>query len=629
MTTIIKKIVSVFLFLALALVLGVALPHQALASASSTSFTVAPISVTYGGTANVTARLHASSTSIVGKTVTFTLGKKLVLATTTDSGGVATLHNFSFYGIDASSTYSTGVKVVFGGDTHYNTSASSTSLVVNKVPLTVTGVTASNKIYDRLLTATINTHGAALVGIINSENIILSTSSATGAFATKTVGNGKTVTVASLSLGGTATTSNYSLTQPTTSANITVKGLNISGASASSRAYNGSTTTPINVLRTSLVGVIAGDTVTYSTSSAVGTFADKNVGAGKTVTITGITLGGADGGNYSFTSTTTKASITTRPITVTAAANTKTYDGLLTAAGTPTVTSGTLAAGDTGTFTETYDNKAVSSSRVLTPAGTIADSLSADMTANYAITFSTISTGVISVKTLVASIIASNKNYNGTAAATISSCSLSGVVGSDDVSCTGGTATFDNANAGTGKTVTAAGLSLTGADAGNYTANSTATTVANIIAGSSGFSNSPTYCSSVVYGDWQSCLNGVQYRNLLSQSPNYCTLTSAQQAARSTTCTSANAPGATVPPNPVVYPSSPSSSVPPTVVTKAKVVTIFASRLNVRNAGSTKGKVVATFKKGQKYTVLAASNGWYKIQIKNGLFGWISASWAK
>src|SRR5205807_9061089 len=83
---------------------------------------------------------------------------------------------------------------------------------------------------------------------------------------------------------------------------------------------------------------------------------------------------------------------------------------------------------------------------------------------------------------LTASITAPNKTYDGTTAATFT-CSLSGVVGADDVSCTGGIAVFASAAVGTGTAVTATGLQLTGTKAANYTlASTTATTTANIIA---------------------------------------------------------------------------------------------------------------------------------------------------
>jgi len=78
-------------------------------------------------------------------------------------------------------------------------------------------------------------------------------------------------------------------------------------------------------------------------------------------------------------------------------------------------------------------------------------------------------------------ITADNKVYDGTTAATILTRTLTGVIGTDDVSLTGGTATFADKNFGTGKTVTATGLSLTGTKAGNYQLSSTtATTTGNI-----------------------------------------------------------------------------------------------------------------------------------------------------
>src|SRR4030095_16574181 len=49
------------------------------------------------------------------------------------------------------------------------------------------------------------------------------------------------------------------------------------------------------------------------------------------------------------------------------------------------------------------------------------------------------------------------------------------------VSYIGGTATFADKNAATGKLVTANGLGLSGVDAGNYTVNATATTTADIL----------------------------------------------------------------------------------------------------------------------------------------------------
>jgi trimeric autotransporter adhesin len=57
------------------------------------------------------------------------------------------------------------------------------------------------------------------------------------------------------------------------------------------------------------VGVIAGDSVTLIASGATGAFATADAGAVKTVTISGLTISGADAGNYTLTQPTTTAEI--------------------------------------------------------------------------------------------------------------------------------------------------------------------------------------------------------------------------------------------------------------------------------------------------------------------------------
>src|SRR5207237_185847 len=75
-----------------------------------------------------------------------------------------------------------------------------------------------------------------------------------------------------------------------------------------------------------LSGGLTGDTVTCAAASAV--FDTASVGTGKTVTATGLALGGADAANYSLTSTTatTTAAISAVPVTATVTAATKAYD---------------------------------------------------------------------------------------------------------------------------------------------------------------------------------------------------------------------------------------------------------------------------------------------------------------
>ena len=86
----------------------------------------------------------------------------------------------------------------------------------------------------------------------------------------------------------------------------------------------------------------------------------------------------------------------------------------------------------------------------------------------------------VSQKSLTASFTAASKTYDGTTTATVLSRTLAGVIGTDDVSMSGGIGTFDNANVGTGKIVTLTGATLTGAVSGNYSLTSVNTTTADI-----------------------------------------------------------------------------------------------------------------------------------------------------
>ncbi len=72
-----------------------------------------------------------------------------------------------------------------------------------------------------------------------------------------------------------------------------------------------------------------------------------NVGTSKTLTAAGVVTDGNGGNNYNVTyNTDTTGVITIRSITVTAATDSKLYDGDVTSTGTPTVTSGSLVGGD-------------------------------------------------------------------------------------------------------------------------------------------------------------------------------------------------------------------------------------------------------------------------------------------
>src|SRR5262249_56812557 len=71
---------------------------------------------------------------------------------------------------------------------------------------------------------------------------------------------------------------------------------------------------------------VSGDVFTDSYTSA--SFADKNVGTGKAVSVSGISITGTDAANYTFnTSVSTTANITARALTISATGINKVYDG--------------------------------------------------------------------------------------------------------------------------------------------------------------------------------------------------------------------------------------------------------------------------------------------------------------
>ena len=202
-------------------------------------------------------------------------------------------------------------------------------------------------------------------------------------------------------------------------------------ATASNKTYDRNTTAPVTLGDNR----ISGDTLTLNNTSA--TFADKNVGTGKTVTVAGITVGGTDAANYTFnTSTTTTANIDAATLTLAGAtANNKTYDGNNTA----TISGGTfggLIGGDsvtatTGTFLD--KNAATGKAVTVTLAGTDAG--------NYSLTQPGL-TADITKALLTVTANNSNKTHDGTIYSGGNGVSYAGFVNGETKSALSGTLTY-------------------------------------------------------------------------------------------------------------------------------------------------------------------------------------------
>ena len=244
-------------------------------------------------------------------------------------------------------------RIGFTGGGYENITAQTGSVIILPKPVTVTGITAQDKPYDGGMDAVLTVSGASIIGVVEGDS--LTVASATGAFGDKNVGTGKNVNISKIILGGTDA-ANYtvgSLSQNETGASITPKPVSVSGITARDKEYDGSTTVVLDYSDVTFAELVEGDELTVA--SATGAFVDKNAGPEKTVTVSGITLGGNDADNYQLTSdsASTVAAITAktlRHIDVSGVTVTKQYDGT-TAAGTASgdVTfTGNVASDDIG-----------------------------------------------------------------------------------------------------------------------------------------------------------------------------------------------------------------------------------------------------------------------------------------
>jgi hypothetical protein len=360
----------------------------------------------------------------------------------------------------------------------YGTSSSNGTLTVTPKALTVTALVtdANNKVYDGTAAATLQ------LSTNKFDNDVVTAVPSSAYFANKNVGTGKTITATGLSLTG-ADAANYSLssTSTTSTGNITAKALSLSYAGVN-KVYDSTAIATVTVTDDR----VAGDVLTIGRTAV---FSDKNVGTGKTVTVSGAALSGTDSGNYSLSSTTgsTTADITQRTLTISGITGpSRAYDGTTTA--TP-VTSGIVysnkVSGDSlslstssGVFS---DSKDVGSNKPIT----LTNQYTGTDWANYNVVDQTSTTGTVTPKTLTATLTASNKVYDQTTTATATIGSITGLVGTETVTATG-TSTFNTKNVGTGKTVTVNSVVLAngtnGGVASNYSLANGFTTTANITA---------------------------------------------------------------------------------------------------------------------------------------------------
>ena len=420
-------------------------------------------------TATPLTALAAVSGVIEGDTVTFTAGAAAFRDPNVGTDKPVDFSGFGITGADAA---------------NYVLSEQPASATANitAAELTVTGATVADKVYDGSTSGTIS-GTPVLNGLIGDDSVTLS--EGTAEFSDKNVGAGKTVTL-TFAISGTDAP-NYYLTQPDpVTADITVRNVSVAGITADDKQYDKTTAGTISGTA-QLINTVEGDDITLVTTGATATFASANVATDIDVTIAGYAISGTDASNYLLIQPDTqKAAITPRQVTITGvtAAN-KVYDG--NTAATPDTSSAQVTNvldGDTVHFTPgsaVFKDANIGTGKTIEFSGF---SLIGAHIANYVLSAQPdpVTADITPKELTVTGITISNKEYDGTTAATISGTpAVNGLVGTETVTLSAGTAVFSDKNVGTNKTVTVS-YEISGPAAANYALTQPGPMTATIIA---------------------------------------------------------------------------------------------------------------------------------------------------
>jgi len=433
---------------------------------------VTPVTITdvtannkvYDGTSTTILTGGTLNGVVSGDVVTLIAGSGTFDDKNAGSGKTVTVMGYSLGGADAAK---------------YGLSAQPTGLTasITTAPTTITGVTASDKVYDGSTAATIT--GGALNGIVSGDIVTLV--AGTGTFADNSIGTNKTVTATGYSISGTDA-SNYLLSaQP-------------GGLTASITAPVVSVLDALTSVKTNIQNVtMSSDQKTISYDVYY-----QDVDPTNPVEIPGylfrLAVPQADLGTNTKTVTVTNANAALGATAVAMTGSGSNWVMKFTNANFISTYAGALLASETfpGTLVGTFNIQNTDGTAFANP-----QNFNATYSGSSTILKSTVSvflkdqvavapntstaqpitnfTGLglytltVPVTPLtITDVTANNKVYDGTATAILSGGTLSGVTQGDIVTLIAGTGTFDNKNAGSGKTVSATGYSLGGADAAKY-----------------------------------------------------------------------------------------------------------------------------------------------------------------
>ncbi len=374
------------------------------------------------------------------------------------------------------------------GNDYAVTMVNNTTGVVTKATLTI-AATPNEKTYDSTITA------AALPTVtgLQGTDTVTGLSEVYGAppvppaggAGNANVGVAKTLTVSSYTVNDSNGGNNYTTTTSSTSTGVIDQAALTITATTNAKTYDSTTTAAATPTVAGLFG-------TDSVTGLAEVYGDKNAGSSKTLSVTTFAVHDGNGGNNYTVATVniTTGTITKAALTITAATNTKTYDGTITAAALPLTTG--LVGSDTVTgLAEVYDNSKTGTGKTLsvvtapravfgaaTP-GAIFSQLGYVVNDgnggnNYTVNTVSDTTGVINKAALTITALTSTKTYDATTTAAAAPI-VAGVISGDSV--TGLSEAYTDKNAGPGKTLNVSdGYTVNDGNNGN---NYSVTTVAN------------------------------------------------------------------------------------------------------------------------------------------------------
>jgi len=450
--------------------------------APTTTAAITAVSLTVGGSFTSKNKVYDGSTS--AEIVSNSLTLNSVLAGESVGLVVSTVA-FTDKAIGVGKTVELGTVSLNGAD------ASNYELSQIGLPTTTADITAKqasisgtfipqSKQYDGTKSATFESNNLIVNGVIPGD--IVSFNTIVIEFNQAETGVGISVNVTSADLTG-VDAPNYNLTligAPTSSANITVKSLTVSGSfTGKTKVYDGTTNADAENVNLSLNGILGADEVTLGNQTYQ--FDSKTVGSTKTVTLVSVELSGADAAKYSISldgAPGSNAAITAKELTITGlfTSKNKEYDGSVNAEFESTNLSlvGSIV-GDVvalSALNSVFDNENIGVAKTVSISSA---ALNGSDAANYTVSVSgaPTSSATITAKSLSlsGSFTAKNKVYDGnvTAEVNVANVSLSGIIGTEDVGIAEFTIEFDSESIGSGKNVSIKSVNLNGVDAGNYT----------------------------------------------------------------------------------------------------------------------------------------------------------------